>query len=75
MLRNLKVLRVTRGLSQGDVARLSGLSQSHISNLERGVRPRTTNEVEAVAKALGVSTTALTANSITLTEGYVAATR
>lgn len=55
--RRVRLLREERGWSQGELARRAGVSQGHLSNIERGVR-RDTQIVTAarIAKALGVPT-------------------
>lgn len=54
--RNLKRLRVARGLSQNALAKLSGVSQGFVNNLETGQRVRaTTDTAMALARALGVT--------------------
>lgn len=55
----LTAIRVLAGFSQAELARQAGLSQGHISELERGdknPRPATVNKLAA---ALGVSPNAL----------------
>ena len=50
----LKLLLVTRGLVQADVAKLAGLSESRLSRIVRGrVEPRAF-ELKNLAQALGV---------------------
>ena len=57
--KKLKELRLRKGLSQGDVARILGVHRSYISGLERGRRNPSLLTVHKVAKALGVSTNEL----------------
>lgn len=55
MLKNLKKLRLKKGLSQGALAKESGVSAGYIANLERGDKNNPTLEVlDKIAKALGV---------------------
>ena len=47
-----KVERIKRGLRQVDVAELSGLTQTKISEIERGVQPKA-HEKAALEKIFG----------------------
>ena len=51
----IRRLRKERGLSQEDLAELSGLDRTYISGIERGVRNVALRNIEALAQALGVS--------------------
>jgi transcriptional regulator with XRE-family HTH domain len=53
--KNLRKIRLSKNLSQGDVAKVLGVHRSYISGLERGVRNPSLVTVQKVAKALGVS--------------------
>lgn len=53
--RNLVRLRRERGLTQEQVAALSGVSQQYISGLERGNRNPSVVTLFEIAQALGVS--------------------
>ena len=53
--KNLRKIRLSKKLSQGDVAKVLGVHRSYISGLERGVRNPSLVTVQKVAKALGVS--------------------
>ena len=53
--RNLVRLRRERGLTQEQVAELSGVSQQYISGLERGNRNPSVVTLFEIAQALGVS--------------------
>lgn len=55
----LTALRVMAGLSQAELARRSGLSQSHISELERGDKEARPGTVKKLADALAVPLPAL----------------
>lgn len=59
LARNLRLIRVSRGLNQAALATRSGLGQPYISALERGLRPSRTEHVERLASALGVDVDAL----------------
>jgi len=53
--RRLKALRVERELTQEDLAKMTDLSTSFISSLERGVDAPSFTTLDKIAKALGVS--------------------
>jgi len=53
--RNLRKIRLSKKLSQGEVAKTLGVHRSYISGLERGARNPSLVTVQKVAKALGVS--------------------
>lgn len=55
MLQNLRLKRVELSLTQQELGALSGLRQTYISELERGVRPRSAADISALARALGVT--------------------
>lgn len=57
-----RVLRLSRGLSQADVARLAGISQAYISGIETGRYYPTPWVRDAVARVLGVAPDELTAS-------------
>jgi len=51
--RNIKKQRLAQGLTQEDLAKLSGLSKQHISNIEsRKSTNITVSSIESVAKGL-----------------------
>lgn len=53
--RNFERIRKARGLTQEQVAELSGFSQQYLSDLERGRRNPTVVTVHELATALGVT--------------------
>lgn len=53
--KNLRKIRLSKNLSQSDVAKVFGVHRSYISGLERGIRNPSLVTVQKVAKALGVS--------------------
>ena len=52
--RNVKLLRESRGYSQGSLAEVSGLQRSYIGDVERGSRNITMSSLSQIADALGV---------------------
>ncbi len=54
--RNLKRIRVEKGISQGDIARALKVARSFVSDLENGKRNPTLTTISKLAKAIGVST-------------------
>ena len=52
--KRLRVLRESKGLSQGDIERQSGLLRSYISRVEGGYTAPSLTTLEKFAKALGV---------------------
>lgn len=55
----LAALRVLAGLSQAELARRSGVSQGHISELERGDKNASPKTIKKLAEALAVPMPAL----------------
>jgi transcriptional regulator with XRE-family HTH domain len=53
--RNVKRIRQEKGLTQEELAELSGFSQQYISGLEQGRRNPTVVSLYELASALGVS--------------------
>jgi transcriptional regulator with XRE-family HTH domain len=54
LARNVRLLRVSRGLSQGRLADEAGLTQGQVSAIERGKANPTMDSLERVAHVLGV---------------------
>lgn len=52
--KRLRVMRESKGLSQGDIERRSGLLRSYISRVEGGYTAPSLTTLEKFAKALGV---------------------
>lgn len=48
----LTVRRTRAGMSQADLARVSGVTQSHISQIERGIRTPNLSTLAGLAKGL-----------------------
>jgi S1-C subfamily serine protease/transcriptional regulator with XRE-family HTH domain len=61
----LLVLRALRGLARFEVARTSGLDPVTLHSIESGARPATTDELHAIAAALGVSVAELVGDAST----------
>lgn len=60
MSENVKRLREEKNLSQSELARLSGVSQSYISELEDGkAKNPSIKTLGKIAEALGVTVTAI----------------
>jgi transcriptional regulator with XRE-family HTH domain len=53
--KNMKDLRETKGMSQGDIHRATGIDRAYISNLEAGKQNPTLETMAKIAGALGVS--------------------
>jgi transcriptional regulator with XRE-family HTH domain len=53
--KKLREIRLSKNMSQGDVAKVLGVHRSYISGLERGVRNPSLVTVQKIARALGVS--------------------
>lgn len=53
--KKLREIRLSKKMSQGDVAEVLGVHRSYISGLERGIRNPSLVTVQKIAKALGVS--------------------
>jgi transcriptional regulator with XRE-family HTH domain len=55
----LKETRTQKGLSQEKLAFKSGLHRTYISDIERGARNLSLQNIEKIAKALGISSSEL----------------
>lgn len=53
--KNLKQIRESKGLTQGDIAKELGVSRGYISNIENGKMNPTLATIENIAKAIKVS--------------------
>jgi DNA-binding XRE family transcriptional regulator len=65
---NIKYYRTKLGMTQVELAEQAGINRSYLASLERGRRNTTLKTVEALAKALGVSTSELVSSSDALPE-------
>ena len=63
-LKQLRLLRLERGLTQSAFARRVGISRTLIELLETGYAPRTRELVEAIAGALGWAPETLSAEQL-----------
>lgn len=52
--RAIKIIRATKGLSQSELAEISGIDASLISRFESGNRKPSINNLEAVSKKLAI---------------------
>lgn len=59
LARNVRRLMRQRGLSQTDLGHLAGISQRTVSNVVRGAHQPRMDVVDALAKALDVTTSEL----------------
>ena len=53
--KKVKEIRLRKGLSQGELARLLEVHPTYISGIERGIRNMSLKNIERLAKALSVS--------------------
>ena len=56
----IRIVRAAKGLSQRDLARLTGYNSSYVSLLERGLREPATSTLKKLARVLGVPVYLLT---------------
>jgi transcriptional regulator with XRE-family HTH domain len=55
LAQNIRAYRLTKKLSQEDLADLCGLHRTYVGSIERSERNVTISSLEVLAKALGVS--------------------
>ena len=51
---NIARIREAKGMSQGDICRITGMDRGYISRVENGSKNPTIYNLEKIAKALGV---------------------
>ena len=56
---NIKRIRLSKKMSQGDICRELGIDRSYMSNIESGNKNPTLSTLEKIAQALGVSSSKL----------------
>ena len=56
----IRIVRAAKGLSQRDLARLTGYNSSYVSLLERGLRDPATSTLKKLARVLGIPVYLLT---------------
>ena len=54
MVSKMKIERITRGITQYDIEQKTGIRQNVVSLIERGYKEPSTEEVKAIARAIGV---------------------
>jgi len=52
---NIKKIRISKGMSQGDICRALDMDRSYMSAIESGKKNITISQLERLAQALGVS--------------------
>jgi len=52
---NLRVIRVNKGITQSELAKMVNVDKSFVSNIENGKNNPTLSTITSLAKALGVS--------------------
>lgn len=55
MLQRVRELRIKKGWSQNQLAELTGISQTTISEMENGKRNKMYNNIKKLAQVLGVT--------------------
>ena len=63
-MKNLNNIRIKKGLTQKELAKLVGISQNYISEIENGNRSGSINVCIKIAKVLEVSLDALTGSEV-----------
>ena len=59
---NIKRIRLSKKMSQGDICRKLGIDRSYMSNIESGNKNPTLSSINKLAKTLGVSVSELFKN-------------
>jgi len=63
LARNVRQLRHERGLSQEELADRAGLHRTYVGSIERGERNLTVDNIEKIAKGLGIDAALLLAGA------------
>ena len=58
--KRVKAIRLKKGMSQGDVAKLLDVHRTYVSKIERGLENMSLKGIEKLARAIGVSVGELT---------------
>lgn len=53
--KRVRTIRLKKGMSQGDLAKILGVHPNYISGIERGVENMSLRKIEILAKALEIS--------------------
>ena len=62
LAKRIKSLRTSKGVTQSELSRLTGIDQAEISRIEKGSRRISTDDLATIAKHLGVSPAHLIGN-------------
>lgn len=54
LARNVRLLRAEKGMSQESLAFESGINRTYVSDVERGIRNISLDNISRLAKALGI---------------------
>jgi transcriptional regulator with XRE-family HTH domain len=57
--KKVREIRLKRGMSQGDLAKILGVHRAYVSGIERGVRNPSLVTIEKFAKAFGIKSSEL----------------
>ena len=53
--KRVREMRLKKGMSQGDLAKILGVHANYVSGIERGLENMSLRKIEILAKALGIS--------------------
>lgn len=54
MVSKMKIERITRGITQYDIEQKTGIRQNVVSLIERGYKEPSSEQIKAIARAIGV---------------------